>query len=84
LKLIEGARQWWRMWSQRINALGLLILSYIAIDPVSVLVVWNMMPPEVRARAPVTLVASIGAILFGLSMLARMVRQPKLEKSDGG
>jgi hypothetical protein len=83
VKLIEEARQWWRMWSQRINAFGLLILSYIAIDPVSVLVVWNMMPPEVRTRAPITLVASIGAVLFGLAMLARMVRQPKLEKSDG-
>lgn len=83
MTLIEEARQWWRLWSQRINAIGLLLLTWFAVDPVAVLTVWNMMPAEVRGRVPANSVALIGAVLFALSMIARLVRQPKLEKPRG-
>ena len=79
MKLIEGwAHKVWRLWSIRLNAIGLAILGWVQIDPVSALGVWNMMPAEVRAVLPQNIVSLIGGSFFALSMLARLVVQPKL------
>lgn len=83
MKLIDEARQWWKLWSVRLNGIGLALLTWLALDPVALLAVWNMMPADVRGRLPGSAAALIGAVLFGLSMIARLVRQPKLEKPNG-
>ena len=83
MKLVEDCRHWWRFASVRLNALGLLIMGWVAVDPVSVLAVWNMMPAGVRDRLPVGFVGVVGGVLFALSILARLVRQPRLEKPNG-
>lgn len=80
MKLIPDWRLMWRSWSVRLNALGLAILAIVAVDPVMLLSVWNMMPAAVRDLVPTQLLSAVGAALFGLSMLARIVRQPKLEE----
>lgn len=67
------------MWSIRLNAIGLAILAWVQVDPVSVLAVWNMLPPDARKILPPNFISIVGIIIFGLSMLARLVRQPKLE-----
>lgn len=77
--LVDNARQWWRFWSVRFNAIGLAILGWFTFDPVAVLTVWNMMPPAVRNHVPPSAMVGIGALFFALSMIARLVRQPKLE-----
>ena len=74
-RLITDAGSFWRFWSVRLNAIGLAILSYVQFDPVGALGVWNMMPIHVRAILPPNFLAIIGMLLFGLSMLARVVRQ---------
>lgn len=80
MKLIDNwCRNWWRFWSIRLNAIGLTILGYVQFDPVGALGVWNMLPPEVRHVVPSNILAIVGMVLFGLSMLARIVHQPKLE-----
>lgn len=83
MKLIEGARQWWRLWSIRLNAIGLALLGWVQFDPVSALSVWNMLPGEVRAVLPRDVVALVGGLFFVLSMLARLVHQPTLRPSTG-
>lgn len=89
MKLIEGARHWWRFWSVRFNALGLAILGWVQFDPIGALAVWNMMPAPVRAVLPQNVVTIVGALMFALSLLARLVVQPALhpatnpEKPDG-
>lgn len=80
MKLINNARQWWRLWSVRLNALGLALMGWISFDPVGVLHVWNMMPRAVTQHVPPTVLTGLGAVLFALSIIARLVRQPKLEK----
>ncbi len=80
--LVENARQWWRLWSMRLNAIGLAILGWISFEPVSVLTVWNMMPPAVRDHFPPRTMLVVSMAFFALSMMARLVRQPKLEKSN--
>ena len=78
LRLIENWRSFWRMWTTRINAIGLALMTWLAVDPVSLLAVWNMMPASVHAVLPRNFVVILGAALFALSMIARLVRQPKL------
>jgi hypothetical protein len=80
LKLLPHWRVLWRSWSVRLNALGLAILAWFAFDPVSLLAVWNMMPAAVRDLIPEQFLSVIGAALFALSMIARLVKQPKMQE----
>lgn len=80
--LVPEARAWWNLWSIRFNALGLAILAWVQFDPVSVLMVWNAMPPAVTRVLPATALVWIGMALFALSMIARLVSQPKV-RQDG-
>lgn len=80
--LVPEARAWWKLWSIRFNALGLAILAWVQFDPVSVLMVWNAMPPAVTRTIPATALVWIGMALFALSMIARLVSQPKVHQ-DG-
>lgn len=80
MKLIDNARQWWRLWSVRLNAAGLAILAWVQFDPVGAMMAWNFMPREVRAILPPNFITIVGMILFALSMMARLLVQPKLRK----
>lgn len=79
--LVPEARLWWRWWSMRFNAIGLAILAWVQFDPVSVLAVWNMMPRHVHGMLPEHAMTGLALVFFSLAMLARIVRQPKLEQS---
>jgi hypothetical protein len=82
-KRVDEGRYWWRYWSARIQALALLIQGAMIVDPVSLLGGMNMMPPHVRNMLPEGAVKAVMVVLFTLtilSILARNVRQPKLEK----
>ena len=80
-RLVPEARKWWKLWSIRLNAAGLALLAWMQIDPVSVLYVWNMMPPAVTRTLPVGAVMWLGMALFALSIIARLVSQPKVTAS---
>lgn len=80
LKLLPHWRVLWRSWSVRLNAVGIALLGWFAVDPVSLLAVWNMMPAPVRDLIPEQFLSTIGAGLFALSLIARLVRQPKMQE----
>lgn len=82
-RLVDDVRQVHRWWSVRLNAIGLLILSYVQFDPVGALGVWNMMPAPARELLPRNFLAIAGMALFGLSMLARVVKQPAKVQANG-
>lgn len=79
--LVPEARQWWRLRSTQLNAIGVAILGWVTFDPVGVLAVWNMMPSSLKAVVPHEAFQIIALVLFGLGMLARFVRQPKVQKN---
>lgn len=84
MKLIPHWKAMWRSWSVRLNALGLAVLAWFTFDPIAVLSVWNAMPLSVRDLIPEQIVSGLGAAIFALAMIARLVHQPKLqEKRDG-
>lgn len=78
MTLIDNARHWHRMWSVRFNMLGLALLGWIQFDPASLLLVWNMMPVEVRDLVPPRALLALSLGFFALSLLSRVVSQPKI------
>lgn len=79
---IDDVRHWWRMWSVRLQGVALFIQAMMIIDPVTLLGGMNMMPAHVRHMLPEAAVKWVMGILFLLSLatiLARNVRQPKLD-----
>lgn len=80
MKIVSDWKLLWRTWSMRINALGLAIMGWVTVDPTAVLMVWNMLPVDIRDALPTQLLGAVGISLFGLSMIAKLVRQPKLEE----
>ena len=80
MQILPHWRAMWRAWSVRLNAVGLAILAWFAVDPVSLLAVWNMMPAAVHDLIPAQILSILGALLFALSLIARLVRQPKLQE----
>lgn len=81
--LVPEAREFWRFWSMRFNALGLAVLAWVQFDPVGVLAVWQMMPAQVRDVLPEHFMTGLAFVFFALAMLARVVKQPALEKANG-
>jgi hypothetical protein len=78
MELISGARHWWRLWSIRLGIAshGLLIVMWSW--PESMLIIWNMMPPEVRAILPPRFTLVLPIVLGVASLGARLVKQPAI------
>ena len=74
----------WKLWSVRLNAIGLALTTWMWFDPTAVLYVVNLMPPSVRIALPPNVELLIGGVFFALAMTARLVKQPKLERKPGG
>ncbi len=77
-RLVPEARQWWRLWSVRLNALGVFVLSWLWFDPTTVLMVWNMLPLPVAKTIPQPVVYGISFTLFALAAISRLVVQKKI------
>lgn len=85
MRLIDNARCWWKQWSTRIQGLAIAIQGLMILDPVTILQGLGLMPPHIRSAIPVGTLQLITGVLFALSMLsivARQVKQPKLEKKE--
>lgn len=75
MKFIDDIRRrWWRLWSVRLNALGLILLTWGEL-PLSI---WQMMPGEVRAILPGHWATALAGLAFGAATIARLIRQDKL------
>lgn len=80
-ELVDEARDWWRLWSVRLNGVGVAILAWVTFDPVGVLSLWHMMPSSLRDIVPPSVFQVVALTLFFLGMLARFIRQPKVTRN---
>lgn len=81
---IDEIRDWWRFWSIRAAAIGTAIMTWLALDPMALLVLYNALPRPLKYLLPEQLMAVLGALIFGLTIYLRLVAQRKLkEKRDG-
>ena len=79
LELIEDWRNLWRFWSVRLGIVGSAITGVLIAFPDVALSAWAMMPGDLKAAIPERYMPLIGVAIFVLSMIARAIKQTKLE-----
>jgi len=77
MKLIDGWRQAWRLWSVRLSAIGVMLMGWAALTPDALLQAWNALPADVQAMVPENIGKAIPFLLFLGTLIARYVSQPK-------
>lgn len=73
--LIDGAENWWRLWSVRLAALAGVVAAYLAANPEQTQELLALLP-----NGPMRVVASIGIglFVFATSTGVRLASQKKL------
>lgn len=81
MRLIENARQAWKMWSVKLAAVTALLATILAGNQ-SIALGLIYFLPDGPLRILVAVI--IGVVVFVVPVVARLVSQPKLtEKPDG-
>lgn len=78
-QFIKDWRNWWRFWSIRLGAIGATLTTYLIASPDAALYAWSILPQELKDAIPPQYTPLIGVAIFVLSMLARVIKQTKLE-----
>lgn len=77
-RMIDDARLWWRFWSIRFAAIGVLIQGFLTWFPDQAKDVWTWLPEDMRALLPTWLTHSVPVVLFLAVMVSRVVAQKKV------
>lgn len=83
LQLIEDWRNFWRFWSVRLGIVGSAVTAVLIAFPDVALSAWAMMPADLKAAIPERYMPLIGVGIFVASLIARAIKQTKLEPKEG-
>mgnify|MGYP003502965533 FL=1 len=83
LELIEDWRNFWRFWSVRLGIVGSAITGVLIAFPDVALSAWAMMPADLKSAIPEHYMPLIGVVIFVASLIARAIKQTKLEQKEG-
>ena len=78
-ELIEDWRKCWRFWSVRLGVIGSAITAVLIAFPDVALSAWAMLPADLKAAIPERYMPLIGVGIFVASLIARVIKQTKLE-----
>ena len=81
IELIEDWRNFWRFWSVRLGVIGSAIAAVLIAFPDVALSAWAMMPGDLKAAIPERYMPLIGVVIFVASLIARAIKQSKLERN---
>ena len=79
LELIPDRRNWWKFWSVRLSGLGAVVLMVAEFAPQTLHSTWALLPVAVRDTLPDGFLKYTGIALIILSMIARGIKQKRLE-----
>lgn len=82
-ELIEDWRNFWRFWSVRLGIVGSAITGVLIAFPDVALSAWAMMPADLKSAIPERYMPLIGVVIFVASLVARAIKQTKLEQKEG-
>ena len=83
LELIEDWRNFWRFWSVRLGIVASAITGVLIAFPDVALSAWAMMPADLKSAIPERYMPLIGVVIFVASLIARAIKQTKLEPKEG-
>lgn len=79
LELIEDWRNFWRFWSVRLGVIGSALTGWLVAFPDQALQAWALLPADLKAYLPERYMPLVGVAIFVLSLIARAIKQTKLE-----
>lgn len=79
IQLIEDWRNFWRFWSVRLGVIGSALTGWLVAFPDQALQVWALLPADLKAFFPEQYMPLFGVGIFVLSLIARAIKQTKLE-----
>lgn len=82
IELIEDWRNFWRFWSVRLGVMGSAITAVLIAFPDVALSAWAMLPADLKAAIPERYMPLIGVGIFVASLIARAIKQSKLERDS--
>lgn len=83
LELIEDWRNFWRFWSVRLGVIGSALTGFLVVFPDQALQAWALLPADLKAYLPEKYMPLVGVAIFVLSMIARVIKQSKLQPKQG-
>ena len=83
LELIEDWRNFWRFWSVRLGIIGSAITGVLIAFPDVALSAWAMVPAVLKSAIPERYMPLIIVVIFVASLIARAIKQTKLEQKEG-
>ena len=84
LELIEDWRNFWRFWSVRLGVIGSALTAFLIAFPDHALQAWALLPSDLKAFLPERYMPLVGVAIFVLSLIARVIKQSKLQPNQGG
>lgn len=83
MKLVPNWKDWWKMWSIRLNILFGFILIAIAQFPETFIQLWVLLPQEFKDQImTIEGISTVFVAALILSSVARLIKQFKSEKDD--
>lgn len=79
IQLIEDWRNFWRFWSVRLGVIGSALTGFLVAFPDQALQAWALLPADLKAFLPEQYMPLVGVAIFVLSLIARAIKQTKLE-----
>lgn len=71
-------KDWWKLWSVRLNLIGATMLSAFMVWPDMLLGLWNSLPGELKLFIPSRLLVALPLMFFLAATVARFIKQDKL------
>lgn len=78
MKLIDEWRKFYRFWSIRLGVIGTAVTGCLIASPEAALFAWGLLPNDLKAAIPPQYTPLLGVFIFGMSMIARLIKQEKL------
>lgn len=82
LEAIDNKEDFFKFWSVRLGIVGTALTSFMIAFPDLVLHAWGVLPPELKSAIPPQYMPFIGVMVFVASIIARRIKQKKLQKPD--
>lgn len=76
-KLVPYWKSAWRFVSVQLGVVATLLTGFLIGFPEAALHVWSVMPQELKSTIPPSYMPLIGAGFMALSVLGRIIHQPK-------
>ena len=77
--IVSNWRQVLRHWSLWLGGAGTALAGWLVLAPESAIMAWAMLPEDLKAALPPTVVGHVAVVLFLLSLLAKFINQRSLQ-----